>query len=407
MGLIAYEDAIAILTRETTPLVGTERVALDASSGRVLAEDVAAPFALPPFASSAMDGYALFADATKGASAERPVSFEIAGRLYAGDAPRIDRRDAAYEISTGAPLPKGLDAVIRREDATLSKDGARLMITAPIAKMNDARAAGEDFAEGESVVRRGTLVSPAVILPLAALGVKEARVFARPRVVVVTTGNELLRAGTSRRAGAIYDCNGPTLVAMLRLAGCDVRLVDCVPDDLEAARSAMHGLDADLILTVGAVSEGERDFVPALAETLGARPLFHKVAIRPAKPVFAAKLGPALWLGLPGNPVSAVVGARFFAFPVLRRLLGMAPERPLMLPLAATQATKAPLLHFLRARVELGTGVVAVLGRQASHLTSTVQSAGTWAVCDGQKRYDAGERVPTFPLFSFGQGGGT
>lgn len=399
-GLLQYHDALALLPNDALPLTRMEMIPLREAIGRVVAQDITAPSALPRFAASAMDGYALRAEWTVRADKLTPVRLDVVGEVFAGDAPPVGASArGVLQISTGAPLPEGYDSVIRKEDVELSDDKTAILLRMPVQRGNDVRMPGEDFDLGQSVISRGRRIGARELMSLAALGVAELSVFCRPRVSIVTTGNEIARVGQALGKGRIYDSNGPALFAAFTAMGCEVTLVDCVGDDRALLTAAIAKLDADLIISVGAVSEGVRDLIPEVAHALGAKTLFHKTAIRPGKPLFAGKLPGSLWLGLPGNPVSALVGLRFFASAFVRRLCDQPAEQPFMLPLAKAIATKAPFLHFFRARYDPSSGGVECLNDQASHLTRSVLNANVWVLCDGGRSYAAGDSVKTYPLF--------
>lgn len=384
--MIAYDDALHRLLGTATPLPA-ERIDAANAIGRVLAAPLASPASLPPFDNSAMDGFAVRCG---GAPVAAGVEFDVAGRSAAGDG--IARAaSGAWEIMTGAPLPHGLDAIVPVERVeVLACDDAgratRIRVLEAVEPGRHVRRAGEDVAAGDVIAPPGAVVDAALCTLCAALGIASVDVRRRPRVAVVTTGRELVDDPARPLApGEIRDSNTPFLRARLAAAGADVVATARVGDDIEDFLRTLAGLpEVDVVISTGAVSMGRFDFVPEALARYGARPLFHKVAIRPGKPVLAARLpGGALFVGLPGNPASTAVGLRFFVEPVLRAQLGLPPETPLRLPLAAPFASRVPLRLHLEARVGLdrdGRAGVEILGGQESFRIRPLLAANAWAV---------------------------
>lgn len=358
--MISYPDALALLLDTAAPL-GRETVAIDAAMRRFLAGDVMSPLALPSFDNAAMDGYALRAamDIVPAGS-----SFAVAAMQAAGDTAHALPGAEACEIATGARMPEGFDTVVPVERS--ERQGERVRFLADERRGQNVRHAGADIAVGARAFAAGRRIDAAAIMLLAALGIEEVDVVRRPRVAVITTGSELNAPGPLPPAG-IHDSNGPFLAASLAHWGVEWLGRTRVPDTGDAFVLAMRrALDerADLVVTTGAVSAGRFDFVPAALASLGARELFHKVAIRPGKPLLAARFtdGP-LVLALPGNPIAVAVGYRFFVGPVLRAMAGLPPESPTRVRLAASMPAKEGTRHF-----GLGTLACDGDGQQVAHL---------------------------------------
>lgn len=354
--MISYHQALQALLAHAQRLAH-EPCSLGESLGRVLAQDVASPMALPSFDHAAMDGYALCAHEPLLAGSEHDVS----GSQAAGDAARASS-GRAWEIMTGARLPDGLDAVVAVERTQLlatAEDGTpqRIRLLDPLAVGANVRYAGSDVAMGATVVHAGTRIEPAQVMLLAALGVTRVSVVRQPRVAIICTGKEL-QADPTRPLAAecIHNSNGPYLLAALSAAGARVVSCDTVDDTAHTyARAVARARDAgvDLIVSTGAVSMGRYDFVPDTLGELGAELLFHKVAIRPGKPLLAASLrdGP-LVMALPGTPMAVAAGFRFFITPLLRALAGQGGELTRYALLDTPQQPKPGLRHFLRARLQ-------------------------------------------------------
>ncbi len=298
-----------------------EEVALSAGLGRVLAEEVRAPFDVPPFDSSAMDGYAVVA----GPEAE----LEVRGESRAGHpSQQVARVGVAVAISTGAPIPEGADAVVPVERTDPAGDGlVRVGAAEPGANV---RRAGEDLPRGHPALVPGTELGPAELGVLASLGRDRAVCARRPRVALLVTGDELAEPGEALEPGRIYSSNSSALAAQAARAGAEVVLRARVADDREATETALAaGLEsADVVLVSGGVSVGPHDHVkPALRE-LGVQERFWRVALKPGKPTWFGTRGQALVFGLPGNPVSAMVCFQLFVRPALRALQGADPDAP-------------------------------------------------------------------------------
>lgn len=359
--LLRLAEALALISPHVeAPRVeasGVDAVALDAASGRVLADDVHSSMALPSFDHAAMDGYALRASGTVEPGSEHAVT----GTQAAGDMPRAACTDDACEIMTGGMLPQGLNAVVaveRCERLQESDDGTpeRIRLTGTLHKGDNVRLAGSDVTKGQRVLTAGTRLQPAQIMLLAALGVTTVRVTRRTRVAVICTGKELqAEPGQSLAGHQICNSNGPFLVAALQAAGARVLFCSTVDDgETSYAAAVQRARDeaADIIISTGAVSMGRHDFVPAVLDRMAAQLLFHKLAIRPGKPVLCARFsdGP-LVLALPGTPMAVAVGFRFLVTPVLRRLSGRGDETFLRAILDTPHQPRPGFRHFLRARL--------------------------------------------------------
>ena len=362
--LLTVDEALARIVETAKPLA-TERVAVAAAAGRILREPARALVDLPPFPSSAMDGFAVRAADVPG---DLPVAFEIAaGSPPPGPLPQR----AAAAISTGGTIPEGADAVVPVE--LVVDHGTRVAIAGQAAGGLHVRPRGGDVREGDVVVEAGTHLGPAQIGALAASGIAEVTCSALPRVAVLATGSELRVAGEALAAGQIYESNRAMLAASLARIGADIEALPVVEDDESAHRAAIaRGLDADVLVTSGGVSMGEHDLVRRVESELGVREIFWGVAVKPGKPLsFGARDG-SLVFGLPGNPVSSLVGALVFVATGLRALQGAADARPRYAQgLAATALRRNPHRdEFVRAvRVADGDGVLLrAISGQESHM---------------------------------------
>lgn len=377
-----------------------ETLDLRATAGRVLAETVRAKDALPPFDNAAMDGYAL---RLQGDGLPAGTRCALSGAQFAGDG-RIDHLAEAVEITTGALLPAGYDAVVPVERTVL--DGDALTLAQDVRRGQHIRRLGQDVEAGVEVMRAGRWIDAEVLTMLASLGLGQIQVARRPRIAVIATGRELVDdPGVPLAPGQIRNGNRPGLVARIHAAGGECVYDTTIGDDggaLLAAISAAEAAGAEVILSSGAVSMGRHDFVPATLERLGVRCLFHKLKMRPGKPLLAARLPSGAWYaGLPGNPVSAAVGFRFFVEPLMRRLLGLPDEQPAALPLAHPLADRGGFRFHLKARLVLREGRVAVelLHGQESFRIAPLLAATCWAVQPADSGpLDLGAPIATYPL---------
>ena len=320
--LPTIEEALSLVLGRVRP-PAPEQVPLGDAAGRVTAADVRALVDLPPFPSSAMDGYAVRA-------ADAPGTLRLAGRSSAGTpAPRGPAPGEAIAISTGAVVPHGADAVVPVEDA---RDHGESVEVDSVAVGDNVRPRGGDVRAGEVVFAAGTMLGAAQIGAAAAAGVPVIACAPRPRVAVVPTGSELRRPGEALSPGQIYESNAALLVVLCESAGAEVVRFDPVADDEEETLAALAtALEADVVVTTGGVSVGVKDLVRGVLAGLGAEEVFWRVAVRPGKPVAFAVRGESLVFGLPGNPVSSLVAFELFVRPALRALQGAEPG-PFYLP---------------------------------------------------------------------------
>jgi molybdopterin molybdotransferase len=320
--MLGVEEARARLLAETVPLA-PETVPLIEARGRWLAEAVAARITQPPFAASAMDGYAIrWSDR---AGPWTLIGEAAAGRGFAGSvAP-----GQTVRIFTGAPMPKGTDTVVVQEDVAAKGAAVRLTGDGPPRRGAHVRAAAQDFKAGALLAEAGSRVTPARIGLFAAAGHGTVAVRRRPSVALLATGDELVPPGALPARDQIVSANGVMLTSLLEGVGAQVDDLGIVADRQEAIETALRrGAEADLLVTIGGASVGDHDLVQPALRAMGAAIDFWKVAMRPGKPMLAGRLGTTRVIGLPGNPVSAFVTATLFVVPLLRQLAGAALVEP-------------------------------------------------------------------------------
>lgn len=393
--LISISEAVELVLARVRPLAA-ERVPLDAAAGRYVAEAAHSLVDLPPFPASAMDGFALRSEDT-------PGRLPIAGRIVTGTpSPDVLAAGQTIGISTGGVVPDGADAVVPVELVT--EEGDTLVVPKAVVGGDNIRPRGGDLAAGDVVVAPGTRLGPAHVGALAAGGVPEVAVGRRPRVCVLVTGSELQAPGTPLGPGQIYDANGSILAAQLSAAGAEVERLPPVRDDEEATFAAIkRGLEADVLITTGGVSVGVHDLVRSAEAQLGVEEIFWRVAMRPGKPIAFGVRGSTLVFGLPGNPVSSLVGFELFVRPALLALQGATNPHPEFLPGRLVRGSKrvAERDSLIRARRTVRDGEVLLepLSGQDSHMIARAATADALVLVPrGDGVLEAGSAVEFLPL---------
>lgn len=351
--MISYAEALRIIATLKTECP-QENLPLEEALGRVLAANVYAPLPHPFFSNSAMDGYAYRADAV---DTRRPL--RLVGEIFAGDAPltqAVDPTQACVKIMTGAALPEWADTVVPVEKTSRGEDGA-VLIESAVAPRENVRWKGEDIPQGLPLLEKGRRLTPEHLGVCAAFGMPSVPVEGHSKVAVFTTGEELRLAGDTLKPGQIYDSNGTYLCASFRSIDLPVQGSMRLPDAEEALqREAFTFFEASegpaLLVTSGAVSAGERDFVPSVARDAGFEPLFHKVAVRPGKPFFLARRDHHLWCGIPGNPVSTMTAWHYFLRPILASWTNIPTLRKELVTLSHDVSKPEKFHCFYRAIVE-------------------------------------------------------
>ena len=400
--LIPLETARSSMLAACPPPTRVERLPLDRCLGRVLAAPLVATLDLPPFANSAMDGYAVRSADCVG---DAPVALRLVGRSAAG-APFEGRLEAGacLRILTGAALPEGADAVVIQEAASLGPDG-RVGLPGGIRAGANVRWPGEDLKAGSTVIEPGQRLMPAQIAVAAALGRGDLEVWRRPRVAFFSTGDELRPLGSRLGPGEIFDSNRHALRALLERVGVEPLDLGVVADRREAVREALsRAADSnDAVLTTGGVSVGDADYVRDEVAGLGELILW-RIAMKPGKPLAFGQIGEARFFGLPGNPVSAVVTFYQLVAPALRRMGGEARVESLQLPARLLQAIakKPGRTEFQRGLLQQdpdGELLVAPAGGQGSHVMSSLSAADCFIVLPAESGdQPAGARVFVQPF---------
>jgi molybdopterin molybdotransferase len=392
------EAALEILRSCVKP-VEAESVPLDQALGRTLAGDVISTAQVPAFDKSAMDGYALRAAETFGASPTEPALFKVIGEILPGDPGDLEVGPGeAVRIMTGAAFPTGADAVLMAEQTTEEGDG--MLAHGSVVPGRNVARAGEDIQKGDKVLARGRLLRPQDLGVLASIDMVEVEVRRRPAVGILCTGNELVEPGSNEagdRSKVVNSCR-PMLEGLVTQTGGLPQALGTLRDDCQALRAAIAAFDGDILLTVGATSAGKEDYLPGIVKELGELPV-HGVNIRPASPLAFGRLEKALIVLLPGNPVAAMVGFDLFVRPAIQIQLGRPEERwnrRVRGKLRRKLASALNRTDFVRVRL-VGDGEVEPLrSGGAGVLTSVTSADGFVIVPRDDEGFEAGTEVEVF-----------
>lgn len=397
--MLSYDAALARILASAQPLE-PESVPLEQARGRALARDLHAPLDLPPFDNSMVDGFAVRAANVGRASEELALSLPVVMEIPAGSWPtRALNPGEAARIFTGAPIPEGCDALVMVEDTEESDDQPGWVTLRDPGSRGYIRRRGSDVSAGDRALEAGETLGSGELGLLAALNVSEVACVRRPRVGILSTGDELIPVGSrALQPGQIRDSNGPALVAAIEEAGAVVGGREHATDTPEAVAAALERLlsmGCDVLISSGGVSVGDHDHVRAVLESKGELD-FWRIAIKPGKPLAFGRLQGALFFGLPGNPVSSLVTFELFVRPVLRRLGGHAKtERPRQTVTLATALPHSPgRREFVRVRLD-AAGNATPTGAQGSHRTSSLVGADALAIAhEDHGDYAPGEKLP-------------
>lgn len=394
-GLISLEQALEKLLSQTQAITCSETIPLTDSAQRITATDIISSINVPPFDNSAMDGYGLRFNEWDGKTPMPVAGKSFAGQPMQGELPQ----GSCVRIMTGAPIPLGVDTVIMQEETEETAQG--ILFTGTVNKGTNIRRAGEDIAQGSSVIPAGTLLSTAQLPLIASLGISTVDVYRRLKVAVFSTGDELQAVGLPLKEGQIYDTNRFTVRLMLEKLNCDIVDLGVIPDSPEKLKQTFIEADkqADLVISSGGVSVGEADYTKQILDELG-QIGFWKLAIKPGKPFAFGKLSSAWFCGLPGNPVSAALTFYQLVQPLIARLAGhsqwKAPVR-FKVPVTTPLKKSPGRLDFQRGILSVdanGQLQVATTGHQGSHVFSSFSQANCFIVLERERgRVAAGEAV--------------
>ena len=390
---IALDEARAIIDRTILPIERIERVALSEANGRVLARDLVATADVPPFSRAGMDGYAVRAEDTTGASPQAPRTIRCVDQVFTGQMPsRAVETGTCSEIATGAPMPAGADAVVMVEDTHRDASGV-VQIFAPVTAGQNIGRQGADIKNGQTVLRAGDVLNASRIGAIAALGRTEVDVYAKPRVAILSTGNEIVDPGAPLAPGQIYDINKFTLTSVFAEHGGSPVLYRTAVDTLEDLKRAVDEcLREDVLVFSGGSSVGERDLILDVIAAKG-EVLFHGIAVKPGKPTAFGLIAGKPVFGMPGYPTSCLSNAYILVVPALRRIARLTPQtiRSVMLPLGQ-RVVSAPNRHqFYSVRIADGTAMPAF--KASGDITSMSQADGYFEIPAATDIVEKGEMV--------------
>ncbi len=395
--LITLGEGMRILMDAVTPIARNERVELAQATGRVLAEPITASLDVPPFARAAMDGYAVIAQDSFGAGNFSPALLRLLEAVHAGDLPTATvTTGCCVQVATGSPIPPGADAVVQVEDTELDGEqaGARVKVYSPVYPGQNISVRGKDLKMGQVVLTPGVRLDPSKVGVLAALGLTQVTVYARPTVAVVPSGNEIVPPGEPLPPGKIYDINSYTLSSLIREYGGIATIFPIMQDTLDAVRQTLGRAVAthDLVVLSGGSSVGERDVMVEAVEGLGEL-LFHGIAVKPGKPTLCGVVQGKLVLGMPGYPTSCLTNGYGLLVPVLRKL-GRLPQmrsRGIELPMSRRYTSTTGRHQFLPVRIEQGE-VIPVF-KESGAITSMADAEGYIEIPANVDLVEKGERV--------------
>ena len=399
--MISYEEALKIITGQAgVPKV--QQVPLMQALGKIAAEDVTSPMQVPSFRNSAMDGFAVCVSRLASASKQSPVTLKIQAAIAAGDVASTGQTETAAQIMTGAIVPEPYDAIVPVELVTASGD--TVTFTRPARTGDHVRLPGEDVTKGQSVLRHGAAITPETIMLLSSLGIMEVATNHSPKLHILSTGNEITDDYAVPLQGAqIYNSNAPYLLTAAKQQGLEAQYEGIVRDDPALFEGKIAAIkEPAIIISTGAVSKGVWDFIPESLKNMGATIHFHRVNIRPGKPVLFASLpNGSFYFGLPGNPISAAIGFTFFVIPLVRALQGLPDAPPLIATLENSFTKKGDFRQFLKASVwidETGCLRAQISDGQESFKISPMAANNAWVVLEeGKTSVKAGDRVSVVP----------
>ncbi len=395
--LLSYEEAKRIVEINIKPISRVEKINIDDASGRVLAEDVVATLSIPPFDRAAMDGYAVKARDTFNSGQLHPKVLNLVGELHAGERPREKvSAGQCIQIATGAMMPRGADAVVMVED-TEAENGRVKVFKSAYPKANVA-AKGEDIKEEEAILRHGFVLDAGKIGVLASQGISQVRVYEKPKVAILPSGEEVVGVGKRLRLGQVYDINSHTVASVVKENGGIPTRFETVGDNREEIRSGItEALKSDLVVISGGSSVGERDLLVDVLQDWG-EVLFHGLQVKPGKPTIFAMIEGKPLFGMPGYPTSCLINTYLFLLPVIRKMAHLPPRRgeTVEAKLARRVPGSVGRRQFLTVKVENGEAVSVF--KESGAITSIAEADGYIEIAENIDLLEKGEPV-TVTLF--------
>ena len=395
--LLPLDEAKRIIDANIKPITRTEIVNIDDSLGRVLAEEVIASLSTPPFDRAAMDGYAVKARDTFNSSQLNPKVLDLIGELHAGETPqkRLNTKEC-IQIATGAMMPKGADAVVMVEDT--EKENKKIKIFKSVYPKANMAQKGEDIKEGELILKHGLVLDPGKIGVLASQGTKKIRVYEKPKLAIIPTGEEVCEVGKRLRRGQVYDINSHTISSVVRANGCLPVKFGIVGDDNEELKSTItEALKSDLVVISGGSSVGERDLLLDVLQNLG-EVLFHGIQVKPGKPTIFALIQGKPILGMPGYPTSCLINTYLLLLPAIRKMAHLPPRKREIVEARLSRRVPGSVgrRQFLTVKID-GSDVIPMF-KESGAITSVAEADGYIEIAENIDLLEKGEPV-TVTLF--------
>ena len=395
--LMPFEEALAIVLDRAKPMRRKETLSLLNALGRVSAENIASTMSVPPFARAAMDGYAVRARDTFGASKMSPVVLKKIETIYAGGVPeRALTRGTCAEAATGAMLPKGADAVVMVEDT--ESDGSSVSISESVHPGKHVSKKGEDISPGTRLVSEGDVLNPSKIGSLAAIGIRTIQVYRKPLIGIIPTGNEIAELGTHLKPGQVYNINSYTLASVVHANGAEARVLPIANDTLkDIQRAVKKNKDCDILVFSGGSSVGERDVMLDVLERSG-EVLFHGIAVKPGKPTLFGTISGKLVFGMPGYPTSCLSNAYILLAPAIRRMARLPDAEPTSVhaQMSRRVVSTTGRLQFLTVKVD--RGMAHPVFKESGAITSMAFADGYVIIPANVDLIEKGEVVKVFLL---------
>lgn len=390
--LISFNEAIEILLSHAKSVKEAEFVNIEEVDERVLAEDIIAPFDVPHFDRSAMDGYAVIAEDTFSASLHNPATLTLSGSVMTGEIPTgVVEKGKCFKVATGAPIPHGADSVVILEDSETRED--KVLVYKPVFPGANITKKGGDIKKGSLILKKGTVITPSKIGVLASLGIKEIKVFRRPRIALIPTGNEIISLAEPLQMGKVYNINSFTLSALIKENGCIPIVFPICPDDeKELHKSLKDALKYDLVIVIGGSSVGERDIVIDVLKETG-EILFHGIAIKPGKPTLAGIAMEKLIIGMPGHPTSCLSNGYMLLIPILRKIANLPPKKFQIVKGKLSKRISVTIgrMQFLSVKLN-GEDVIPVF-KESGTITSMAEADGYIEIPGNKELLERGEEV--------------
>ncbi len=390
--LISFNEAMEILLSSVKAVDETEFLNIEEVDGRVLAEDIIAPFDVPHFDRSAMDGYAVIAEDTFGASLHNPAILTLSGSVKIGEiSSGTVERGMCFEVATGSMIPEGADSVVILEDT--ERTGNKVFVYKPVFPGANITKKGADIKKGSLVLRKETFITPSKIGVLAAIGVKEIKVFRKPKIAIIPTGNEVLPLEKELQEGKVYNINSFTISSLVKENGCIPVVFPICPDEEEKLRKSIdEALNYDLIIVIGGSSVGERDIVMDVLERMG-EILFHGIAVKPGKPTLGASVKGKLIIGMPGHPTSCLSNGYMILIPILRKIAKLPPKKFQIVKGKLDKRISVTIGRMQFLSVKLNGDKVIPVFKESGTITSMAEADGYIEIPGNKELLERGEEV--------------